>query len=130
MNRNLKILITGLLAWLIPFLVSIPLYPQGQPVYDLQVVKSILIVVGGVTGALLALWYLRDIREDFVREGAVLGITWFAISCALDILVLVYLFQGMDLATWAGEIGIRYLLMPIMTTAMGAAMELRGGSFP
>jgi hypothetical protein len=126
MDRNLKILFTDFLAWLIPFIVSLPLYPQGQPIADLQVVKSILIVVGGLVGALLALWYLRDVKRDFTREGAILGIAWFVISSALDILVLVYLFQGMDLATWAGQIGIRYLLMPVMTTAMGAAMELRG----
>jgi hypothetical protein len=90
------------------------------------VIKSVLIIIGATVGALLALWYLKDIKADFVREGAVLGIAWFIINTALDILVLVYLLQGMDLATWAGQIGIRYLLMPVMTTAMGAAMELRG----
>jgi hypothetical protein len=125
-NRNLRILLSGFAVWLIPFLVSIPLYPHGQPVTDLQTVKSILVVIGGLVGAVLALWYLKDIRADFVREGAILGIAWFVISSILDILVLVFLFNGMDLATWAGQIGIRYLLMPIMTTAMGAAMELRG----
>jgi hypothetical protein len=127
MDKNLRILFSGLLVWLIPFLVSVPFYsPQGQPLCDLQVIKSVLIVVGATVGALLALWYLKDIKADFVREGAVLGIAWFIINTALDILVLVYLLQGMDLATWAGQIGIRYLLMPVMTTAMGAAMELRG----
>jgi hypothetical protein len=124
-NRNLRILLSGFTVWLIPFLISIPLYPQGQPVTDLQTVKSILIVIGGLVGAVLALWYLKDIRADFVREGAILGIAWFMISCILDILVLVYLLD-MDLAAWAGQIGIRYLLIPVMTTAMGAAMELRG----
>jgi hypothetical protein len=127
MDRNLNILFSGLLVWLIPFLVSIPFYsPQGQPLFDLQVIKAVLIVIGATVGALLALWYLKDIKADFVREGAVLGIAWFIINSALDILVLVVLLQGMDLATWAGQIGIRYLLMPVMTTAMGAAMELRG----
>jgi hypothetical protein len=124
-NRNLRILLSGFTVWLIPFLISIPLYPQGQPVTDLQTVKSILIVIGGLVGAVLALWYLKDIRADFVREGAILGIAWFMVSCILDILVLVYLLD-MDLAAWAGQIGIRYLLIPVMTTAMGAAMELRG----
>jgi hypothetical protein len=125
MDKNISIIFSGLLAWLIPFLVSIPLYPGGRPVYDLQVTKSILIVVGGAVGALLALWYLREVKKDFAREGAILGIAWFAINSGLDILILVSLF-GMDLLAWAGQIGIRYLLMPVMTTAMGAAMELRG----
>ncbi|HXW98540.1 MAG TPA: hypothetical protein VEI51_02325 [Methanomicrobiales archaeon] len=124
MKRNTRIIVSGFLAWLIPFLVSIPLYPQGQPVLDLQVTKSILIVVGGLVGAFLALWYLREVKIGFTREGAVLGTAWFAINCALDILVLVMLMHGMDLASWAGQIGIRYLLMPIMTTAMGAAADI------
>ncbi|MDD1668413.1 MAG: hypothetical protein LUO97_01290 [Methanomicrobiales archaeon] len=126
MEKNLKIIISGILAWLIPFLVSVPLYPQGQPIYDLQVTKSVLIVVGALVGAALALWYFRNIGKAFAREGAILGIAWFLINSALDIIVLVYILQGMDPATWAGQIGIRYLLMPIMTTAMGMAMEIRG----
>src|SRR5512136_1460279 len=126
MEKNLKIILSGVIAWVIPFIVSVPLYPQGQPISDIQVTKSVLIVVGALVGAVLALWYLRDVRQDFTREGAILGIAWFVINSALDILVLVYLLHGMDLASWTGQIGIRYLLMPIMTTAMGAAMEMRG----
>jgi uncharacterized membrane protein YozB (DUF420 family) len=127
MDKNLKIIFSGILVWLIPFLVSIPFYsPQGQPLYDLHVIKSILIVVGALAGVFLALGYFRGIKGNFAREGAILGIAWFAISSALDILVLVSLLKGMDPVTWGGQIGIRYLLMPVMTTAMGAAMELRG----
>jgi len=125
MDRCLKILLFGFLSWLIPFLVSIPLYPQGQPILDVQVAKSILIVIGGLVGVILALRYFRDVKGDFAREGLVLGIAWFVINSVLDILVLVSLF-GMDLLTWAGQIGIRYLLIPVITTGMGMAMELRG----
>jgi hypothetical protein len=125
MDRNMKIIVSGLIVWLVPFLISVLLYPQGQPIYDLQTIKSVFIVIGGLVGALLALWYLRDVKKDFAREGAILGIAWFIINSALDILVLVGILKGMDLATWAGQIGIRYLLMPIMTIAMGSAMEMR-----
>ena len=125
MDRCLKILLFGILSWLIPFLVSIPLYPEGQSILDVQVAKSILIVIGGLVGVILALRYFRDVKGDFAREGLVLGIAWFVINSVLDILVLVSLF-GMDLLTWAGQIGIRYLLIPVITTGMGMAMELRG----
>jgi hypothetical protein len=125
LNKNLKILFFGLLVWLIPFLVSIPLYsPEGQPLYDLQVIKSVLIVIGAFVGAILALRYFRDVRGNFAREGAILGLSWLVINSALDILVLVYLLKGMDILTWVGQIGIRYLLIPVMTTAMGTAMEI------
>jgi hypothetical protein len=124
-NKNLRILFSGLLVWLIPFLISVPLYsPRGQPLYDLQVIKSVLIVLGTLVGVFLALRYFRDVRAHFAKEGAILGISWLVINSALDILVLVILLQGIDIGTWAGQIGIRYLLTPIMTTAMGVAMEI------
>jgi hypothetical protein len=127
MDKNLKILFYGFLVWLIPFLVSVPLYsPQGQPLYDLQVIKSFLIVIGSLVGAFLALRYFRSIEKEFAREGAILGFSWLILNSVIDITVLVYLLKGMDLSSWAGQIGIRYLLMPIMTIAMGMAMEMRG----
>ena len=129
MDKNLRILFYGFLVWLIPFLVSVPLYsPQGQPLYDLQVIKSFLIVIGASVGAVLALWYFKDTEKSSAKEGAVLGFSWLVINSVLDIVVLVYLLKGMALLTWAGQIGLRYLLMPIMTVAMGAAMEIRAGN--
>jgi hypothetical protein len=100
--------------------------PQGQPLSDLQVIRSVLIVIGALVGVFLALGYFRDIKGNFAREGAILGISWFFINSALDILFLVYLLHGMDLLTWAGQVGIRYLLIPVTTTAMGMAMDIRG----
>jgi hypothetical protein len=127
MDKNLRIFFYGFLVWLIPFLVSWPLYsPKGEPLYDLQVIKSFLIVVGSLVGALLAIRYFRDTEKDFAKEGAILGFSWLVINSVLDIIVLVYLLKGMDLSAWAGQIGIRYLVMPIMTIAMGVAMEMRG----
>lgn len=89
-------------------------------------IKSVLIVIGSLVGAILALRYFRDTEKDFVKEGAILGFSWFIINSVLDIIVLVSLLKGMDLFTWAGQIGIRYLVIPIMTIAMGMAMEMRG----
>jgi hypothetical protein len=126
MDKNLRIFFYGFLVWLIPFLVSWPLYsPKGEPLYDLQVIKSFLIVVGSLVGALLAIRYFRDTEKDFAKEGAILGFSWLVINSVLDIIVLVYLLKGMDLSAWAGQIGIRYLVMPIMTIAMGVAMGYR-----
>ena len=126
MDKNLRIFFYGFLVWLIPFLVSWPLYsPKGEPLYDLQVIKSFLIVVGSLVGALLALRYFRKTEKDFAKEGAILGFSWLVINSVLDIIVLVYLLKGMDLSAWAGQIGIRYLVMPIITIAMGVAMGYR-----
>lgn len=69
MDKNTKIIVYGLIVWLVPFLISVFLYPQGQPIYDLQVIKSVFIVVGASVGALLALWYLRDGRRISRERG-------------------------------------------------------------
>ena len=41
---------------------------------------------------------------DFIREEFYVGVSWFAINCILDILVLLPL-AGMNMPTWFAQIG-------------------------
>jgi hypothetical protein len=52
------------------------------------------------------------------RAGLMLGGFWLAINLALDLAVLVP-FTKMPLALYFSDIGLRYLLIPIIATAMG-----------
>jgi hypothetical protein len=120
-NPRLLMLFFGLLSWLVPFAVSVLLYsPAGEPLYDIFLVKSILIVVGGTTGALLLVLYFRRITENYLAEGAVAGTVWLLINWALDLVVLVPM-GGMGIADYFAQIGLRYLLIPAIAVAIGAA---------
>jgi len=113
----------GILTWLLPFLVSVPLYsPEGEPLYDIFLIKSVLIVFSTAIGTLLILVYFRGIRDNFVREGALLGGVWLLINWALDAVVLLPL-SGMDAGTYMGQIGLRYLNILIIAVGIGYAAE-------
>lgn len=81
-----------------------------------------MIVVGAATGAsLLVLWF-RNVHGNHLREGATAGIVWLEINWALDIAILLPLSRS-PAETWFTDIGLRYLVIPIM--AVGFAYALR-----
>jgi hypothetical protein len=119
MKKALKIGCFGFLTWLVPFGISLMFYTRdGQPMMDIFLIKSIMIVLFSAFGAFLLIVYFRKIDSNFVREGLIIGGFWFSINCILDILLLLP-FAGMTMATWFAQIGVRYLLIPIMSISMG-----------
>lgn len=125
MRKALSIGSHGVLTWLVPFLVGMFLYtPDGQPVMDLLLTKSLLLLVfAAVSAGLLVRWF-RRVDSGFAREGLVVGGAWLAVNWALDLAVLVPM-SGMSVTDWLGQIGLRYLLLPLMAVAMGTALDGR-----
>ncbi len=123
MTEYAKLIGFGILAWLLPFLLAIPLYSQeGEPLYDIFLIKSVLLVFSAALGTFLILVYFRSVRTRFVREGVLLGGVWLLINWVLDAVVLLPL-SGMDAGTYMGEIGLRYLTIPIIAVGIGYAAE-------
>jgi hypothetical protein len=125
MNRTtyVKLLGLGLLTWLLPFLLAIPFYSQGgEPLHDIFLIKSVLLVFSTALGTLLILIYFRGVRARFIREGVLLGGVWLLINWALDAAVLLPL-SGMDAGTYMAQIGLRYLSIPIIAVGIGYAAE-------
>ena len=123
MNKTLRNILYGFLAWLIPFVSAFFFYSkEGGLVIDIFLFKTIMIVVGAVVGAFLLVSYFKRIRVNYVMEGIIVGITWFIINIVLDILILIPM-SGMALPGYFAEIGLRYLVMPVMSIMVGAALE-------
>ena len=119
LEKALKIGCFGFLTWLVPFVISLLFYTKdGQPIMDIFFIKSIMIVLSSAVGAFLLIIYFRKIDLNFLREGAYIGMSWFVINCILDILVLLPL-AGMSMTTWFAQIGMRYLMIPIMSISIG-----------
>lgn len=58
MNKHLRNILYGFLSWLIPFVVSVLLYTRdGKPVVEILFFKSIMVVVGSVSAAVLLVCY-------------------------------------------------------------------------
>jgi hypothetical protein len=120
-KKGIRLVGFGVLTWLAPFLLSIPFYSEaGEPLYDIFLVKSVLIVFSAAFGTLLIVVYFRSVHARFVQEGALLGGAWLAINWALDAAVLLPL-SGMDAGTYMAQIGLRYLIIPVIAIGIGAA---------
>jgi len=122
---TIKLLLFGFLTWLIPFVVSVPLVGRdGQSILPTGMFKSLMIVIGSAVGAWLLVRVFRQ-RPSFGHPGLVVGLLWLAINVGLDLLILVPLTK-MRLPDYAGEIALRYLVIPIMAVAIDRAAATAG----
>jgi len=123
MHKYLKIGLFGFLTWLIPFVVAFFFYSKdGQPLIDIFLFKSIMIVVSAIVGVSLLVLYFKKIKRNYVKEGVIVGLAWLAINLILDFVVLIPM-SGMPLQTYFGQIGLRYLIIPVISTGMGYVAE-------
>jgi len=114
-----KALLFGLIVWAVPFGVAWTIYPIHESWRALF--ESIMPVVIAATVVLLALFYFRKVTHGCFREGALLGAIWFAMSFVIDL----FMFSGgpmrMSFREYVGDVGLTYLMIPLITTGLGAA---------
>ena len=123
MKKYLKLAFYGFLAWLIPFVTAFFFYTrEGKLNIDIFLFKTIMIIVGSAAGAILLVSYFKKVISDYLKEGIRVGFAWFAINILLDILVLIPM-SGMSISDYFMQIGLRYLVMPVMSIAVGAALK-------
>lgn len=120
---NARTLLLGFASWAAPFAASFLFFgPHGALLIPQPLFKSLMILIGGACGAFLLLRAFRRMRPTF-RAGLALGLFWLALNLALDLAILVPM-AGMTLSLYVEDIGLRYLLIPIMAAAMGRAAEI------
>ena len=83
MNKTLRALVFGFLSWLIPFAASFLFYSKEGLTIDIFLFKSIMIVVGSISGAFLLVLYIKKLNKDIFREAAIVGLLWFGMSISL-----------------------------------------------
>ena len=112
----------GLASWLLPFLVSFLFIDRaGQSLIPQPLFKSIMVVVGGGVGTALLAIAFRQVTPT-LRSGLALGLLWLCINLALDIVVLVPMMK-VSVATYVQDVGLRYLLIPIIAAGIGLVAE-------
>jgi hypothetical protein len=121
MNRYLKVGLFGFFIWLIPFIVSVLIFPlraMQRPLFE-----SIMPVVIAIWTVFFAVIYLLGIKSGFQKEGIVIGMAWFFISIFLDLLVFIEGPIKMSLWDYATDIPLTYLMIPTITFGFGYLME-------
>jgi hypothetical protein len=110
----------GLLAWLAPFAIAFLVFPfreSARPLFE-----SIMAVAVTVTAVLLGLAYLKRLDGGFVREGLLLGLTWFTMCVLIDAPLM--LFGGpmkMTVGEYMADIGLTYAIFPVVTSGLAIA---------
>ncbi len=122
MNKHIRNILYGILAWLIPFVASFFFYSKEEGLtINIFLFKSIMIVVGSISAAFLLISYFKRINTSYLKEGIVVGLTWFGINILLDLLISIPM-SGMSIADYFTQIGIRYLVIPVMSIMVGSAL--------
>lgn len=115
----LKTLLLGFLSWLIPFAVSFLFYkPGGELVVPYGTFKSTIMVVGIISGCYLLYQYFKVVESDFIKNGVIVGLSWFAINIILDTIILIPIMKT-SFADYFMSIGLSYIGIPAISIAMG-----------
>lgn len=124
MNKLIKIILYGIIIWLVPFIASFAFVDSGGN-YTIPETffKSIMVVAGALTGVVLSVSYFSGVKKNYFGEGVVIGVIWLAINLSLDLAMVYGGFFKMSPAQYFTDIGLRYLSIPIYTIGMGYALK-------
>lgn len=119
MNKFLKTVLLGLIAWAVPFLASFFVWDvnANAPAVSYAWFYALMSVAAALGFAVAAYLQFRNARKDTVRQGWLTGITWYIELSALDLIILVGLF-GMAMTDYY-HLLVTYLAPMILCIAVG-----------
>lgn len=119
----IKNILLGFLSWLIPFAFSFLFYkPGGELVVPYSTFKSVIMVAGTISGCYLLFRYFRFVESNFILNGLVVGLSWFAINIILDTVILIPLMKT-NFANYFMSIGLSYIAIPVISITMGYLLD-------
>ncbi len=119
-----KALLFGFLVWLVTFAVAFAISPireTSRPLFEsiMPVAIAIIVVPLGVV-------YFRRIRRRLMREGLRLGLLWVLMCVAIDApLMLLGWPMYMTVPEYLADIGVTYLMIPVITIGIAATRAQR-----
>jgi hypothetical protein len=126
MKSMKRTLIYGFLLWLIPFAVSIPIFPLKQSQSPLF--ETIMPITLTVFVCVFSIFYLKRMEGGFLSESIKLGVIWFGISIIIDLLMFMWGPMKMAFTDYMMDIGFTYLIYPIVTIGFGYLLEKKTSS--
>ena len=115
----------AILAWLVPFVTSVCLFPLKKshpPLFD-----SLMGTALAVSTVVLGCAYLRRAEGNPVAQGTKVGLVWVAANWLLDGLMFSGGPMKMSFGQYMGDIGVSYLTIPAITIGLGLAASSRAG---
>lgn len=114
-------LLFALAVWVIPFLVAMFIFPireSNRPLFE-----SIMPVAVCIAVVIFTILYFKKIESNFVKEGVLLGILFFLVSFIIDLSLFMWGPMKMTFGEYLSDIGVTYLLMPVITIGFGYFLQ-------
>jgi hypothetical protein len=121
MKLKRKALILGFFVWVVPFLIGLISYPVRELWRALF--ESIMALSLSVIVVVSSSIYFKNIKDSYLKEGILLGMLWFSINIVLDLPFFSYGPMKMNLKDYAADIGLTYVMIPVITTGFGVVLE-------
>jgi hypothetical protein len=84
-------------------------------------------VVVTASAVVFSILYLRNITGAFLRQGILAGLVWLVISLIIDLPLFSAGPMAMSLADYLKDIGVTYLIIPIVATGFGYLLQRKVG---
>ena len=115
-----KSFLFGLIVWVIPFIVAMIIFPLRET--ERPLFESIMPIVLCLTAIIMANIY-------FIKEGIYLGVLWFIMCIIIDQTFFSWGPQKMGFIDYVKDIGLTYVIIPVITIGTGWAEEVRFKKF-
>lgn len=125
MNTKLffRCMLLGFVSWLIPFAVSFLFFkPGGELMVPYSNFKTIIMLVGVISGCYLLFLFFKPLTENFTRLAVIAGFSWFAINIILDIVLLVPMMKT-TVPDYFISIGLGYFSIPVISITIGYLLD-------
>ena len=120
MRKYLRLLLYGVVSWLLIFAASVCVFPLKESRRALY--ENVMGFTLTLTTVLCTILYFRKVRADFVREGLLLGVAFVLCNILCDLPMFVAGPMQMALADYWQDIGLAYPAMAVVSTGIGYAI--------
>jgi hypothetical protein len=121
MKSFTKALLYGVCVWAVTFIAAMLIFPLRE--LERPLFESIMPVILSLFTVLFSFIYFKHVDIDFFKEGIYLGITWFLVNFIIDQFMFSWGPMQMSFSDYVKDIGVTYLLIPIITIGIGLAEE-------
>ena len=115
--------LSGIAIWAFVFIVAMFAFPLRE--HERPLFESIMPVALVLAVTTASVRYFRSANRGSVRGGLGLGLIWFAINLAIDATMFSWGPMQMSLGDYVKDIGVTYLLIPVIPIGLGNVLEYR-----
>ena len=123
MKQVLGLIGLGILLWLMVFAGAMMLFMirTEEPIFF----ETLISIVLAFSTVVVTIIYFYNVKKNFVLAGARAGIVWMLMSLAIDMPLFSSGPMHMEMIAYMKDIGITYVMIPVITVGMGIALARR-----